>query len=114
MATSAPPRRSMRAESVSFASFGEALMADDATQLRDRHGVRRCELDGDATVVETHLRVVDAVQLLHGHAHGVGADASVHAENGLVDGLKLSFCGTHRHGGGGKRQENRSEHEAVL
>ena len=45
------------------------------------------EADLHTSFIQTDLGLDDARELLDGHAHGVGADASVHAEDRLIYGL---------------------------
>lgn len=80
----------------------ESLVPDRSAKLGDRHPGLRCEPDANPAFVQTDLRAFDAVELLYGHAHGVGAYASVHAENRLVDRAQLSLGRAREQGHGGE------------
>src|SRR6266851_845600 len=62
---------------------GEAILADDFADLLDIHLVAVLELDDCASLIETDLHVLHSIYLLDGHAHGVGADCSIHPKDNL-------------------------------
>ena len=47
----------------------------------ESNGVAGFQVDHSFTLFQLYLHGVDTRDLFHGHAHGVGADRSIHAEN---------------------------------
>jgi hypothetical protein len=58
---------------------GESLVTDRAPHVCDRDLVGRVQTDHDQALLEAHVGSRHTGKFFHGHAHGVGADASVHA-----------------------------------
>jgi len=57
--------------------------------LRQRDPVARTQIDGRSRPLERDIHGLYPIDLPHGHAHGVGADRSIHAEDLQVDAAKL-------------------------
>lgn len=61
----------------------EAVAANRLPHLLYGRAVIRSEMDGGQSLIEADLDRIHALDPLHGHAHGVGANCSVHPEDGL-------------------------------
>jgi D-alanyl-D-alanine dipeptidase len=58
----------------------EAVVFDDLAERRQRDCVAWFQLENRQAFVQAHAYVLNAVNLQHGHAHGVSADLSIHSE----------------------------------
>ena len=76
----------------------EAVRADLLTNSLDRYTIGWRQPENDGPLVQTDLHFGNAVDLLHGHAHGVGTYRSVHAEDCLAHFTELSACRVGRQG----------------
>jgi hypothetical protein len=83
---------------------GDLRIADDKSVLLDPGtnivvlcGAFGLELDRGIPFVQTDIDLLDTMDLLHGHAHGVGADGSIHPKDRDVHLLDL--------GAGASREE---------
>ena len=63
--------------------------------------------------VQADFGCLDPIQSRHGHAHGVGADASVHSKNRLVYGAKLRLSGSGEEHNGSNSRECGSIHRVI-
>lgn len=82
----------------------ESLVPDHLSKAIESQAVVLLEGNPHLTVVEADLGGRHALHLLHGHAHGVGADASVHAVDGLAYVEKLGPGPARREEQGGPEQ----------
>ena len=81
-----PPRSRTVPTTVTVASFaGEAVVLDDLPKLRERDTIRGPEANLGGCPLERDFRRLHSVELQNGHAHGVGAERSIHSEYLQID-----------------------------
>ena len=70
----------------------KAVLLDGAADLRIGHLVPRLEVNSGIPFVQAHIHGLDSVHFHECHAHGVGADRSIHAEDREFHGAELGLC----------------------
>ena len=71
----------------------KGVVSDLLHQIVQVNGVSRLELHDSPALLEGDFDFLHVGNFLHGHAHGVGANPSIHPEDGQVDSAKLRVHG---------------------
>ncbi|HLK33023.1 MAG TPA: hypothetical protein VKT29_08025 [Terriglobales bacterium] len=74
---------------------GESILFDRIPKLLHAHRIPRLEVNRGHAFIEADRYGLDSRDFFDCHAHGVGANPSIHAENGQINMVQLSLPRQH-------------------